>query len=201
MKTIIIDGTGRDERDSKTKYLANRVIAQLNLTDVEVVDLYNIEVPFVTKEIIESWSTTNNDTQALKLLNQFEAADQLIFIYPTWNWSVPAIVRAYMDLVIISSRTFGYDNQGKIEGYLTAKKAILISTTGGKSYKPLWAAFKHAQDGDNYMKQVLRTMGIANVISYSIDNTAYDFNDANGKFDKLQYAKRVDRIVAQIEPQ
>lgn len=198
MKTLIIDGTGRDERDSRTKYLANRVIDKLDLTDIEVVDLYNTEIPFVTKEIIESWSTTRTDSIALKLLEQFEQSDQLIFIYPTWNWTVPAIVKAYMDLVIISGRTFGYNSKGKSEGYLTDKQAILISTTGGKSYGPLRAAVLRAQDGDNYMTQVLKVIGITDIKKYSIDNTAYDYNDQNGKFSDLLFSQKVDSIVSKI---
>lgn len=199
MKTLIIDGTGRDERDSRTKYLANRVIAKLGLTDYELVDLYNIELPFVTKEIIASWATDEGDTRALNLLRQFEHADQIIFIYPTWNWSVPAIVRAYMDLIIISGRTFGYDNHGKACGYLTSKNAILISTTGGKTYGPLKAALLKSQSGDNYMVQVLNTMGIKQIKKYSIDNTAYDFNNNQGKFDHALFQKKVQQIVDKID--
>ncbi len=199
MKTIIIDGTGRTEDDSKTKYLANRVIAKLAISDYEVIDLYNIKVPFVTKEIIADWSTDHGDTRALNLLRQFEAADQVIFIYPTWNWSVPAIVRAYMDLIIISGRTFGYDNQGKAEGYLTSKQAILISTTGGKTYGPIKAALLKAQSGDNYMVQVLNTIGIKQIKKYCIDNTAYDFNDNLGKFDFNLYDQKVQQLVNKID--
>lgn len=196
MKTIIIDGTGRDETKSKTKYLANRVIKNLNLSDYELVDLYNIEVPFVTMEIIESWKTSQVDSQALRLLTQFEAADQVVFIYPTWNWTVPAIVKAYMDLVIISGRTFGYNNHGKQEGYLQSKHAILISTTGGKSYGRIRAAIKRAQDGDNYMVQMLNVMGIRNITKYCIDNTAYDYNDADGKFSPEKYAAKVEALTS-----
>ncbi len=198
MKTLIIDGTGRSEADSRTKYLANRVIDKLNLDDVETVDLYNIQVPFVNSEIIESWNSRKNDTIALNLLNQFEQSEQIVFVYPTWNWTVPAIVKAYMDLVIISGRTFGYDQKGKSVGYLTDKKAILISTTGGKSYGPIRAALLKAQDGDNYMTQVLKVMGIKDITKYSIDNTAYDFNDVNGKFSLEKFDQRVKLITDKI---
>lgn len=199
MNTLIIDGTGRTEEKSRTKYLANRVIKQLKLTDAEVLDLYQTEIPFLTLEIIESWKTEHCDTPALKLLAQFEAADQVIFIYPTWNWTVPAIVKAYLDLVIISGRTFGYDERGKSIGYLRSKKAILISTTGGKSYPHLLAAVLKAQDGDNYMKQMLNTLGITNIKQYRIDNTAYNFNDSNGNFSPEKYDQKVLEVVSKIK--
>lgn len=198
MKTLIIDGTGRNESQSKTKYLANRVIKKLNLSTVQYVDLYEIEVPFVTKDIIDSWQTQNRDTQSLKILTQFEQADQYIFIYPTWNWTVPAVVKAYMDLVLISGRTFGYDHRGKKHGLLKDKKAVLISTTGGKSYSRIIASVIKAQDGDNYMVQMLKTMGINNIKKYSIDNTAYKFNNKNGVFSMDLYDKKVCDIINKI---
>ncbi len=198
MKTIVIDGTGRDENQSKTKYLANRVIEKMNIDDYQLVDLYDMSLPFVTKEIIKSWATDDGDDQALKLLRQFEACERIVFIYPTWNWSVPAIVRAYMDLIIISGRTFGYNNRGKSEGYLRDKQAILISTTGGKTYPRIIASILKAQSGSNYMKQVLNTIGITNIKDYSIDNTAYDYNDENGKFNVEKYQKAVTEVVKNI---
>ncbi len=193
MKTIIVDATGRSELDSKTKFLANRVIEKLEISDYQLVDLYNIELPFVTNQIIASWKTMETNTQALKLLTQFEQADQIIFIYPTWNWSVPAILRAYMDLIIISGRTFGYDRKGRSYGALTGKKAILISTTGGKTYKPLLAAILKAQSGDNYMSQVLNTIGIKDIQKIGIDNTAYDFNDKSGNYSHQLFERAVSK--------
>ncbi len=198
MKTLIIDATGRTEETSRTKYLANRVIANLNIEDSIVVDLYNQDIPFVTNEIIESWKTNKTDTQALQLLTQFEAANRIIFIYPTWNWSVPAILRTYMDLIIISGRTFGYDSKGRSYGCLKGKEAVLISTTGGKTYNSLLATLLKAQSGDNYMKQVLNTIGISKISNYSIDNTAYDFNNSEGNFDMSLYAKRVEQICSRL---
>lgn len=198
MKTIIVDATGRSEQDSKTKYLANRIIEKMNINDYEVVDLYEQNIPFVTKEIIASWKSDSGSENALSLLHQFEASDQIIFIYPTWNWSVPAALRAYMDLIIISGRTFGYNNRGKSEGYLTTKKAILISTTGGKTHSRIIASILKAQDGNNYMKQVLGTIGIKNITKYSIDNTAYDFNDQSGNYSDDLYRQKVECMVKRI---
>lgn len=194
MKTLIIDATGRAEAESKTKFLATRVISKLELDDAQIVDLYNMEVPFLTTEIIKTWSDSKVDSQALKLLKQFEATDQYIFIYPTWNWSVPAILKAYMDLILISGRTFGYNNRGKQCGYLKNKRAILISTTGGKSYPPILATLFRAQDGNNYMMQMLKTMGITKIKKYCIDNTAYQYNDVSGEFSKKKFEEKVNKI-------
>lgn len=198
MKTIIIDATGRSAEESKTKYLATGLMSKLNIEDLQVADLYNMDIPFLTNEIIADWKTERKDTQAMRILTQFEEADQYIFIYPTWNWSVPAILHAYLDLVIVSGRTFGYDKNGKSEGYLRDKKAVLISTTGGKSYSRVKASILKAQDGNNYMQQILNTLGVKDIETYSIDNTAYNFNDKDGNFSKELYSEKVEELIKRI---
>jgi len=57
------------------------------------------------------------------------SADVLIFIFPIWWGSMPAILKGYFDRVF--SNTFAYyiDKNGNISGLLKDKKAIVINTT------------------------------------------------------------------------
>lgn len=194
MVTLVIDGTGRSEDSSKTKYLANKYLATQNYDNIELVDLYKISPPFVDSEIIKYWET-DADTLANNLLKQFISADRYIFIYPTWNWSVPAIVRAYLDLIIISGKTFGYNSIGLKKGLLKNKSAILISTTGGREYPKLLGSLIGAQSGDNYVCQILKTLGIKKIKRISIDRTAYRFQDSNDNFDYKKYHRYVDKLI------
>lgn len=193
-KVLVIDGTGRDEVNSRTKLLANRVIAKQKFRNIEYLDLYNMNIPFLNNSIQASWKSNIGNEKAIQLLEQFESADIYIFIYPTWNWSVPAIVRAYLDLVVISGRTFGYDEKGKKIGYLKNKLAVLISTTGGKTYPKVIASMLGQQSGDNYTKQILNTMGVRDIKICSIDNTAYDYKLPDGSFDNEKYMAKVNKL-------
>lgn len=196
MKTLIIDATGRTKDKSNTKYLATKVIPKLELGDYKIIDLYSSDIPFATMEMYNEIKNHDENSYANKFVDQFEAADQLVFIYPTWNWSVPAVLKAYIDLVCVSSRTFGYDQNGTRVGYLKNKKAVLISTTGGSTYEPISAAIKAEQSGDNYMEQILDVLGITNIQKFSVSNMAYDFNDDDGNFNSKLYCEYVDRYVA-----
>ncbi len=60
-------------------------------------------------------------------------ADILVFVYPVWWFSMPAILKGYIDRVFF--RGFAYDYKGPmIQGLLKGKKTILLSTTGGPRF-------------------------------------------------------------------
>ena len=57
-------------------------------------------------------------------------ADVLIFIYPTWWYGMPAILKGYIDRVF--SYGFAYEfNEKGLQGLLPDKKVIIFNTTGG----------------------------------------------------------------------
>lgn len=61
-------------------------------------------------------------------------ADHIIFVYPTWWWSMPAILKGYFDRVFVPGFAFSVSEKG-IEGLLKGKKAWIIQTTGSdRSY-------------------------------------------------------------------
>lgn len=61
-------------------------------------------------------------------------ADGLCFIAPAWNWSMPAILKGYLDRAfVIPGFSFASDPNGATYqgGLLTHKKALVIQTLGG----------------------------------------------------------------------
>lgn len=59
-------------------------------------------------------------------------SDLLIFIYPTWWGSMPAILKGYIDKVFSYGFAYGIDEDGQTLPLLKGKKCIVISTFGGK---------------------------------------------------------------------
>lgn len=68
-------------------------------------------------------------TELAKLL----AADLVIFSFPLYWFSVPAILKGWIDRVLVSGKAYGgrriYD-----QGGLKGKRALLALTTGGRDY-------------------------------------------------------------------
>jgi len=70
-------------------------------------------------------------------------ADVLIFVYPVWWFSMPAILKGYIDRVF--SRGFAYDYEGhRIKGLLPGKRVMIFSTTGGPRIAYYLAGYKAA---------------------------------------------------------
>ena len=68
------------------------------------------------------------------LIKEIKDADTLVFGVPVWNFSVPATVKAWADLVARAGETFRYTENGP-EGLLHGKKAYIAISSGGTPVK------------------------------------------------------------------
>jgi NAD(P)H dehydrogenase (quinone) len=57
-------------------------------------------------------------------------AEVLIFVYPVWWVSMPAILKGYIDRVLSRGFAYNIDSHG-VKGLLTGKKVMIFNTTGG----------------------------------------------------------------------
>ena len=70
------------------------------------------------------------------------AADAVVFQFPLWWFSVPAILKGWVDRVFANGLAFGYRGAGNVyrygEGGLAGKRALLSTTVGGPAidYSP-----------------------------------------------------------------
>lgn len=64
------------------------------------------------------------------LIAELQAADTLVISSPIYNFGVPAVVKAWADLVARAGTTFRYTANGP-EGLLTGKKAYITVASGG----------------------------------------------------------------------
>jgi FMN-dependent NADH-azoreductase len=65
-----------------------------------------------------------------EILDQFLAANKYIFVSPMWNFSMPPMLKAYIDNITIVGKTFKYTETGPV-GLLTDKKVLHIEARGG----------------------------------------------------------------------
>ena len=75
---------------------------------------------------------------------------------PIYNFTIPASLKAWIDLVARARETFRYTEAGP-EGLLTGKRAILVYVSGGV------AAGSETDFATDYMKHVLKFIGITDV--------------------------------------
>lgn len=96
-------------------------------------------VPFVDEAWIEAnftpeESRTEKHRAALafsdSLVAELQAADVVVIGVPLYNFSIPASLKAWIDMVARARLTFQYTENGP-EGLLKAKKAYLVVASGG----------------------------------------------------------------------
>jgi len=57
-------------------------------------------------------------------------ADRIIVIHPIWWFSMPAILKGYIDRVLSNDFAYKYTDEGPV-GLLSGKSAVILNTTGG----------------------------------------------------------------------
>ena len=95
-----------------------------------------------------------------RLLNQFMSADVIVVGAPMYNFSVPTQLKAWIDRIAQSGRTFRYTEKGPV-GLAAGKTVIVASSRGGVySSNPALAFLDHQE---SYLKAVFGFLGITDV--------------------------------------
>ncbi|WP_066068075.1 FMN-dependent NADH-azoreductase [Neobacillus soli] len=90
------------------------------------------------------------------LADEFITYDYFVFVSPMWNLSSPAVLKAFLDNLFISGKTFEHTPTGP-KGLLSNKKAIHIQTRGGQY---TGTPMQEMESGDRYLKIALHFLGI-----------------------------------------
>ncbi len=92
-----------------------------------------------------------------QLIAELKAADHVVIGTPMYNFSIPAVLKAYIDHIVRVGVTF----TPQYQGLLTGKKATIILTSGG-NYAP-GSATESYNVAVSYLRQVLGFIGITDV--------------------------------------
>jgi FMN-dependent NADH-azoreductase len=91
------------------------------------------------------------------LVTELKAADEIVIGTPMFNFSIPAVLKAYIDQIVRVGVTVSANNVG----LLTDKKATVILASGG-DFSPGSPVEKYNQ-ASGYLRQVLAWIGIKDV--------------------------------------
>ncbi|MBK5482618.1 FMN-dependent NADH-azoreductase [Peribacillus sp. TH16] len=121
-------------------FLASYKESHPNDTVVEL-DLYKEELPYVGVDMINGTFKASRGldltveeakavTVADKYLEQFLAADKVVFGFPLWNLTIPAVLHTYIDYLNRAGKTFKYTSEGPV-GLIGDKEIVLLNASGG----------------------------------------------------------------------
>lgn len=132
-------------------------------------DLYASELPPVDAEWVGAAYTAPDAltprqrevlAQSDTLLEELEAADEIVLGVPMHNLSIPSVLKLWIDLTVRLGRTFGYAD-GKRFGLLKDKKATVIIASGG-IYDP-GTGFEAYNFIEPYLGAIFGYIGITDV--------------------------------------
>lgn len=132
----------------------------------------------------EERTDAHRDTLAFsdELVAELKAADVLVIGAPMYNFSIPATLKAWIDMIARAGFTFRYTEHGPV-GLLEGKKAYVIAATGGV---PVGSPMDFATP---YLKHALAFVGITDVDVIAADklnsNAADSMDNARAKIAEL----------------
>ena len=168
LRVLKIDASSRYD-GSVTRQLANDFIEELQKQHDAVVvqprDVVTDALAFIDSDWVKANFTpadkrTSEEKAVLaqsdQLVKELQDADVIVLGAPMYNFSIPAALKAWIDLVARAGLTFRYTENGPM-GMLENKKAYVILATGGTV---IGSKIDYASD---YLNHVLGFLGISDV--------------------------------------
>jgi len=173
-KVLFIKANSRPVEQSVSVKLYNTFLENYKQThpedEITELDLFKENLPYYDNEKITGMFKQANgmeltpvEQQAAdhvsKYLNQFLAADKVVFAFPLWNLTVPAVLHTYFDYLAQAGKAFKYTEQGPV-GLLTGKKVALVNARGGVYSE---GPAQSAEMAVNYLTNMLQLWGIQDI--------------------------------------
>lgn len=143
----------------------NRDLAAASLKPIDQTWIGSAYTPAEARTPEQVATLATSDT----LIAEIEKADEIVIGVAMHNFSIPSVLKLWIDLVARSGKTFSYGSNGP-EGLLKGKKATLLIASGGvyESGTPA-AAFDFVAP---YLRTVLGFIGITDVNVVTAAGTA-----------------------------
>ncbi len=185
-KLLFVNACVRGEL-SRTLILAKEYLKQKNKNneyEVIEIDLGKSDLKYLKEEDFV------NDTQStplkVKYANQFASVDEILIAAPFWEFTFPAVLSCYFEIVSEVDVTFKYSNKGSV-GLCRAKSLTYIYTSGDN--------ISELDDvGTKLLKRLCDLYGIKKFNSYYAKGLDIFGNDVQSLIDK-----EVKRIKNELE--
>ena len=142
---LFVKANNRPADQSVSVQLYNQFLASYKEThpqdEITELDLFAEQLPYYDNTLItgvykaaQGYEATAEEAAGAalvkKYLDQFLAADKVVFAFPLWNMTVPAVLHTYIDYLNQAGTSFKYTAEGPV-GLLTGKKAAVLNARGG----------------------------------------------------------------------
>ena len=138
MKKLLYVDSCVNRETSRTERLAQVLLERLlEQGDYELETLVLEDEPLapLTGELVlarsEGTQAGDYSHPVFSYAKQFAAADTAVFAAPYWDFSFPAMLKIYFELLCAQGVTFNYSPEGIPTGLVNVSKAYYVTTVGG----------------------------------------------------------------------
>ncbi|HEX2951292.1 MAG TPA: NAD(P)H-dependent oxidoreductase [Armatimonadota bacterium] len=114
---------------------------------IDELDLYRENVPHLTEAHISAMLHQGEPTEMsadaasawneiMEKIKRFTSADKYLITAPMWNFSVPSVMKAYIDHIVMAGYTFRYTGPGASIGMMEERPMVIVSSRGGIYSQP-----------------------------------------------------------------
>ena len=133
---LYINATVRD--NSRTDELAKCLLSKLD-GNIKEIKLEDLDLKPLNKErLLDKENKIHNGNLSddiFKYSHEFANADIIVISSPYWDYSIPALLKIYIENISVHGITFDYTEDGQPIGLCKAQKVYFI-TTAGSYYLP-----------------------------------------------------------------
>ncbi len=119
---------------SRTLELAETLLQNLN-GEVQEVRLYETSLENLDLEGIqkrdEAARMSDFSDSVFDAAKQFAAADIIVIAAPYWDFMFPAVLKTYLENIVVSGLTFCHSENGSIQSFCKARTLHYVTTSGG----------------------------------------------------------------------
>lgn len=147
MKVLHVIANPKPTAEANSKQLSDALLKALKAkapdTSITEVDLYANPPPFYDYETYRhfwypvfdpTYKATDKEKKAVKYAmaqcDLFKQADVLVITTPMWNFGVPAILKAWLDQVLMPNVTFSIGATG-FKAMHSIRKVVVLASSGG----------------------------------------------------------------------
>jgi FMN-dependent NADH-azoreductase len=179
--------------------------------DVELVnvDLYDEKPPFYSYELYKrawypvfdaSYEPSKAEEMAVnyaaKQAEAFNDADVLVLTMPMWNFSVPAIMKAWMDQILSPNLTFTISPEEGVKPLHKIKSIVLLVASGG--------VYKEDDEREALTRQVRSAFGFIDIDDLEIvwadgQNPLFNMDHNQRKEMAIEAAAEIAEDIAELE--
>jgi len=164
-------------------------------------DLAAETLPFLTEPWIQAAYTPEPDRTSEQkdilalsdtLIEELLAADAIVLGVPMHNFSIPASLKAWIDLITRAGKTFSYGDTGPKGLIPSDKKVLAIVTRGGVYGEGAATDFQVP-----YLRHMLAFIGLADVTVVEADRQAFGNDTAEASI--VTAREKLSRLVGNRE--